>query len=385
MEERFGEFYRNTRESLGLTQSELAERLDCSISTISRMENGRAIRGTLAEKLPKVLPVPDHTFAWSEEDVLRREICQGIERGIASKNLEEIDTGLCRLLELKDDSRVIDRQYFQMYKAFWLYLMTGDARSLEEQTREALSLTVDLDRALVEMKKIEEDYDCGARVRVLGMHRCIERLVDRAFTRPEILLLNAYAVSRAGEREGFYTKLILMELKLKMERSMNGQWEGIFPLVLYNLVYAHFGSRTFFEARRQCKKLLGQKGITDHSEIFLRAKMLEYQIHFSMNMDVFEKGQVPERIQSAAAVDGPVGSSIHHGITFTNAVYIPKEGLKAVEKNPKKSAVPVSLAHYKLGKHKDEVKCLYENILPEERRRGGFEEGLKALDYILLG
>lgn len=282
MVEQFGEFYRNTREVLGLTQSELAERLDCSVSTVSRMENGRAIRGTLAENLPKVLPVPDHVFAWTKEEDLRREICQKIEEEMADNDLEHIDITLHRLLALGDDDKKINRQYFEMYKAFWYYMMTKDKKTLERLAKAAIGLTYDFDEAVCAMKEVTNNIDYGRRLKTQKVHAIMSRVRESIFTRPEILLLNAYAISRFTEKDGFITKIILIELLTKLEANLNPWWEGLRAIVLYNIVYAHYKNNTLYEAQRLCKKLLKLREIKYRSHVFLRTKMLEYKINCSI-------------------------------------------------------------------------------------------------------
>ena len=129
---RFGSHLAYFRKKNGMTQMQLAERVNCSLSTISRLESGLEIpKLQLFEKFNKVFEGFGITYEeLSMEEIFefqraKEELLIAIQNGRA----EELDRKLMRFKELMDEEDLEHKQY---YVLGYLVYMRKNGMTIEE-------------------------------------------------------------------------------------------------------------------------------------------------------------------------------------------------------------------------------------------------------------
>lgn len=152
---RFGSQLAYFRKKNGMTQMQLAERVNCSLSTISRIESGLEIpKLQLFEKFNKVF----ESFGITYEEISMEEIFE-FQRAkeellIAIQNgrAEELDRKLMRFKELMDED---DTEHKQYYVLGYLVYMRKNGMTIEEFL-DRITALFEIRRKLPKLHEISE-------------------------------------------------------------------------------------------------------------------------------------------------------------------------------------------------------------------------------------
>ncbi|WP_036977659.1 helix-turn-helix domain-containing protein [Pseudobutyrivibrio sp. MD2005] len=152
---RFGSHLAYFRKKNGMTQMQLAERVNCSLSTISRLESGLEIpKLQLFEKFNKVFEGFGITYEeLSMEEIFefqraKEELLIAIQNGRA----EELDRKLMRFKELMDEEDLEHKQY---YVLGYLVYMRKNGMTIEEFL-DRITALFEIRRKLPKLHEISE-------------------------------------------------------------------------------------------------------------------------------------------------------------------------------------------------------------------------------------